>query len=164
MITKKNIFFMGEAIKASLSSNDPHCKVGALLVDGGGIVASACNYIDIRPLVRPEDIAPLMRLIEHNKTLKNVLCEHAEENLYRQYLKGDEIYVTKGICLDCARLVVKMGVKRAFMASISRRSKWHRTQMQALETMNKAGICVGYINVQQDEKGVPYLHRGGLFD
>lgn len=164
MLTEQNILFMEEAIKASLLSNDPHCKVGAVLVKGSAVVARAWNEIDLSKFVHPKDERLLMNLIEDNPSLKNALCAHAEANLAKKRVHGGEIYITKTTCQNCAFLIAQMGVKRAFMPSPSIKSKWLKTQMKGLEILNKAGICVTYINVHGGEDGVPYLKNGGRFD
>lgn len=164
MLKPENIVFMGEAIKASSHSNDPHCKVGALIAENGLIVATGWNTIDIRGLVSLEDEQDFTNLLYRNRGLKNALCAHAEQMLSKRKARGSELYVTKAMCIDCARLCKPMGIRIVYMPKLDKRSKWYRSQLEALALLNSQEILVIFMNVRTTKFGTPYLVGKGSYE
>ena len=117
---------MGEAILWSKMSKDPSTQVGASLYSIDNRVLS-CGY-NGTPVGWPDEEFPWGKDYEgeDKKYEKYNFVVHAEANLFLNYFKyngnkallsGTTLYVTLFPCSNCAKLIVKHGIKKVVYLS-----------------------------------------------
>jgi len=158
MITEIDRERMRDACLTAKQSNDPNCKVGAVLHHKSSHwPLFGCNKIST--------------LFGRHEVL------HAEHNLfwgdseltpdwnYYQFHDSEqaEVHVTKTPCLKCSQLMVKANIKRLVCPepykinpNTGKPSKWYQTQMEGLNHLRSNNVTVDFISITMIN-GVPHL-------
>lgn len=114
--TDWNETFMTMACLISMRSSDESTKVGAVIVNSSNVVL-AMGYNGWCRGVKPWDENDP----RHQRPLKYLYTEHAERNaIYNSSnqgtsLNGCTIYVSIMPCMDCARAIVQVGIKKVIV-------------------------------------------------
>ena len=125
---KKNILYMDIAKRISQESKDFTTKVGAVIVKDNRILSMGYNGA---PKNFPDDDLPVssdasLPLIEQ----KNTYMIHAELNSILNYngyiknLEGATLYVTVSPCIECAKVLIQVGIKTIYYLE-----EYHRSEI-----------------------------------
>lgn len=137
--------FLDMAVLVSSWSKDQSTKVGAVLVDGSGIVRGI-GYNGI-PRYLNDDVQE-----RHNRPEKYLWFNHAEMNLLNNCARigipteGCTIYVTQHPCAACSRSLIQSGIKRTvyLKSSADFEERWLTEITVSDEMLNEAGVVVKF--------------------
>ena len=100
------------ALWASRKSKDPRCRVGAVIVNDGVMVASGFNGLARNVFDDPHvlnDATEKLKRICHAEA--NAICNAARQGVR---LLGATIFVTKFPCLACLNAILQAGITRIY--------------------------------------------------
>ena len=120
---------------ASVHSNDPRTKVGAVIVVDGTIVSMGSN-------VMPMDIVWTEEMMK-DRAWKNSLIIHAEVNaIAGKDVAGGTAYVTHHPCKGCAQKLVDAGIVTVVIPDVPPTEGWEQSQLEAAQVMTSQGITI----------------------
>lgn len=143
---KYDAMYMDFANRAAAESRCPRTRVGCVVVLGSGVVCPGLNGMppggpndwEFSPDGNPEVIHAELQAL--GKCLEQGLSA-----------KGSTVYVTLSPCLECAKLLVRAGVRRVVY-----RDKYRK--VDGINYLIKYGVVVEKLAFS-DWGGVPYLVR-----
>jgi len=128
---------------ARIWSENSYCvrrKVGALIVKGNMVISDGFNGTPSGfPNICEDD---------NDTTLPYVL--HAEANAITKVARsnnssdGSTLYVTASPCLECSKLIIQAGIKRAVFSELYRIT-------DGIELLNRAGVETVHIPLTNEE-------------
>lgn len=119
-------------------SKDTLTKVGAVIIDEKNAIVST-GYNGFPPGI--DDDVPE----RYKRPLKYFYFEHAERNaIYgaKRDLEGCTLYVSWHPCADCARAIIRSGIKRVVLETKDIPERWAENCNAAAEMLIEAGIAV----------------------
>lgn len=137
-------FYMAHAERMASESKDRSTKTGCVLVgEGGYIIARGRNEL-------PHGVSDTADRRERPE--KYFWTEHAERNAIYQAaaagssLEGSTAYVTWYPCIDCARGLVQVGVKRIVCKPVNLDHEKYAEDFKRVAILfNEAGVEVSFI-------------------
>lgn len=138
--------FLRHACKyASLHSDDPRTKNGAVLVAGTGEWIAAANSLPVGVTRDPERLEPpaKYRFIEHAE--RGVIFRAAKLGMLTE---GSRIYCPWFACTDCARAIICAGVQQIVGVAKLRNEtpeRWESEILLAEQMLREAGVGMLWI-------------------
>ena len=140
-----NQAFVDACYRAIAHSDDPHRKVGCVIVKDDDILVEGANKILNGAKVTPERL---------EKPAKYIWIEHAERTaIYRAAkdgicLDGSTMYMSWWPCIDCCRAIINSGIKHLVVPNKPNFSddNWGNQFRITDEMIKEVGIDVIYTN------------------
>ena len=116
-------FYGNMAILAALRSEDPHCKVGCIIVDkSSNIIGKGFNRFP-----RGIDL-PYIKSPEKSEDDKRHFIIHAEQDAILHHtskVKNSTLYTTRYPCNECAKIIIEMQIKKVYYITEKQNEAYH---------------------------------------
>lgn len=140
--------YMKEAMLEASKSKDPRTKVGTVIVKDDMIIARGHNHMSVKFFDNDEywnDQAKKQMYVIHSETdaLWNGISSDQNENYSESTL-----FVTLAPCNDCAKQILKSGIKRVVYLAFRDKKKYHC----AAQMMREGGIVLVDYTPKNDQE------------
>ena len=142
-MTKQQLLDQRYMRMAKIWAENSYCerrKVGALIVKDKMIISDGCNGTP----------SGFENVCEDESGLTKAYVLHAEANAITKVARshnsseGATLYVTASPCVECSKLIIQSGIRRVVFGE-------HYRITDGLDLLERAGIEVCYINIQDNE-------------